>query len=106
MSALNRLQKVEAVIITHREYGEADRILKAITFELGKISILAKGVRKASSRKAPHIEPFTHSSLMLAKGPKFLDPNPSRFHRPISGDQREILTVPDWLHICWNYLID
>ncbi len=71
MNALNRLQKVEAVIIMHRDFGEADRILRVLTPGLGKISVLAKGVRKSSSRKAPHIEPFTHSSLVLAKGQNF-----------------------------------
>lgn len=71
MSAFNRIQKVEAVIISHRNYGEADRILRAFTPELGKVTILAKGVRKSGSRKGPHIEPFTHSALMLAKGQSF-----------------------------------
>lgn len=66
-----RIQKVEAVVVTHRDFGEADRILKAFTRELGKVTILAKGARKSGSRKAPHIEPFTHSSLVLAKGQNF-----------------------------------
>ena len=71
MSAFNRVQKVEAVIISHRNYGEADRILRVFTPELGKITILAKGVRKSGSRKGPHIEPFTHSALVIAKGQNF-----------------------------------
>jgi DNA repair protein RecO (recombination protein O) len=71
MSAFNRVQKVEAVIISHRNYGEADRILRVFTPELGKVTILAKGVRKSGSRKGPHIEPFTHSALVLAKGQSF-----------------------------------
>lgn len=71
MSAFNRVQKVEAVIISHRNYGEADRILRVFTPELGKVTILAKGVRKSGSRKGPHIEPFSHSSLVLAKGQSF-----------------------------------
>lgn len=71
MSAFNRIQKVEAVIISHRNFGDADRILRVFTSELGKTTILAKGVRKSGSRKGPHIEPFTHSSLVLAKGQNF-----------------------------------
>jgi DNA repair protein RecO (recombination protein O) len=71
MNASNRIHKVEAVVITHRDYGEADRILRAFTADLGKISIIAKGVRKSGSRKAPHIEPFTHSTLVLAQGQSF-----------------------------------
>ncbi|MBP6086730.1 MAG: DNA repair protein RecO [Pelolinea sp.] len=71
MRAFNRLQKVEAIIITHRDYGEADRLLRAYTSEKGKITILAKGAKKAGSRKAPHVEPFSHCKLMIAKGQSF-----------------------------------
>jgi len=71
MNASNRIQKVEAIVITHRDYGEADRILRAFTTQLGKISIIAKGARKSGSRKAPHIEPFTYSALVLAQGQSF-----------------------------------
>ena len=36
--------------------------------ERGKVRALAKGVRKTHSRKAGHLEPFTHVSLQLAVG--------------------------------------
>jgi DNA repair protein RecO (recombination protein O) len=36
--------------------------------EKGKLSAIAKGVRKISSRKAGHLEPFTQVHLFLAKG--------------------------------------
>jgi DNA repair protein RecO (recombination protein O) len=38
------------------------------TLELGKVRTIAKGVRKAHSRKAGHLEPFTRVSLLLARG--------------------------------------
>jgi DNA repair protein RecO (recombination protein O) len=50
------------------EFGEADRILKLFTHERGKITVIAKGVRKIRSRKAGHLEPFTRVNLFLAKG--------------------------------------
>ena len=34
----------------------------------GKLTLLAKGVRKPASRKAGHIEPFTYVDLLIAKG--------------------------------------
>lgn len=71
MRALNRIQKVEAVIISHREYGEADRLLRVFTPRNGKITILAKGARKSGSHKAPHIQPFAHCALVVAKGQNF-----------------------------------
>ena len=62
---------MEAVVITHRELGEADRIVKVFSLENGKLNILAKGVRKIQSRKAAHLEPFTQSALVLARGKSF-----------------------------------
>jgi DNA repair protein RecO (recombination protein O) len=67
----DRIQKVEAVVIAHKEYGEADRFVRIFTLESGKLNTLAKGVRKIQSRKAAHLEPFTHVSLVLARGQTF-----------------------------------
>ena len=54
---------VEAVVLHHRNWGEgADRFLRLYTLEMGKISVIAKGVRKLRSRKAGHLEPFTVSA--------------------------------------------
>ncbi len=43
-------------------------MLVLFTRELGKVRAIAKGVRKLRSRKAGHLEPFTRSSLLLARG--------------------------------------
>jgi len=60
--------KVEAVVLRHSDYGEADRLLTLFTREQGKLRAIAKGVRKMQSRKAGHLEPFTQVALMLAQG--------------------------------------
>ncbi len=60
--------RVEAVILRHSDYGEADRLLTLFTRQLGKTRAIAKGARKIASRKAGHIEPFTYARLQLAKG--------------------------------------
>lgn len=60
--------RVEAVVLRHADYGEADRLLTLYTRQLGKTRAIAKGARKIASRKAGHIEPFTHVRLQLAKG--------------------------------------
>lgn len=39
--------------------------------ELGKIKILAKGVRRIKSRRAPHLELFNHVELELHEGKTF-----------------------------------
>jgi DNA repair protein RecO (recombination protein O) len=71
MPTSERIRKVEAVIIAHRDYGEADRLIRLFSLEHGKLSAIAKGARKIKSRKAAHIEPFTYTSLVLAKGQTF-----------------------------------
>ena len=64
----NRTFHAQAVVLRHVEYGEADRILTLFSLERGKFQAIAKGVRKIKSRKAGHLEPFTHVSLFLAEG--------------------------------------
>ena len=60
--------RVDAVVLRHSDYGEADRMLTLYTRQLGKARAIAKGARKMASRKAGHIEPFTHVKLQLARG--------------------------------------
>ena len=60
--------RVEAIVLRHADYGEADRLLTLYTRQLGKTRVLVKGARKLTSRKAGHLEPFTHVKLQLAKG--------------------------------------
>ena len=44
-----RSYRALAIVLKHREYGEADRILTLYTQEYGKIQAIAKGVRKLKS---------------------------------------------------------
>ncbi len=63
-----RSLRVEAIVLRHVDWGEADRLLTLYTREHGKVRALAKGARKINSRKAGHLEPFTRVKLQLAKG--------------------------------------
>jgi DNA repair protein RecO (recombination protein O) len=64
----SRSFRVEAIVLKHSDYGEADRFLSLYTLQRGKLRAIAKGVRKMHSRKAGHVEPFTRVSLQLATG--------------------------------------
>jgi DNA repair protein RecO (recombination protein O) len=68
MAHLDHNLRVEAVVLRHTDWGEADRLLSLYTREQGKIRAIAKGVRRLRSRKAGHLEPFTCVALMLARG--------------------------------------
>lgn len=63
-----RLYRTDAIVLKRRDYAEADRLLTVFTPELGKLVLLAKGVRKTLSRKAGHVELFTHSNFLVARG--------------------------------------
>jgi DNA repair protein RecO (recombination protein O) len=60
--------RAEAIVLRHREMGEADRLLWLYTRDRGKVRAIAKGVRKIRSRKAGHLEPFTRVNLQFARG--------------------------------------
>lgn len=63
----------EAVVLRHRPLGEADRVLALFTREHGRLSAVARGVRKPSSKRSGALEPFSHVRLLLAKGRGALD---------------------------------
>jgi DNA repair protein RecO (recombination protein O) len=63
-----RLYRTEAIVLRRSNFGEADRLLTLYTPEWGKLRVIAKGVRKPTSRKGGHLELFTHSRLLVAKG--------------------------------------
>ena len=60
--------RASAVVVRHGDWGEADRLLTLYTREQGMVKALAKGARKITSRKAGHLQPFTHVTVQLAKG--------------------------------------
>ncbi|NJM08597.1 DNA repair protein RecO [Candidatus Gracilibacteria bacterium] len=62
-----RIYRSEALIVRRSDFSEADRLLVLAT-PAGKRRVVAKGVRKTSSRLAGHIELFTHTALLLAVG--------------------------------------
>ena len=42
-----------------KNYGEADRILSVYTRDHGRVSLMAKGIRRPKSRKRGHVEIFS-----------------------------------------------
>lgn len=68
MKYKERSIRTEGVVLKHRDWGEADRLLTLFTREIGRVQAIAKGIRKPRSRKAGHLEPFTRASILLAKG--------------------------------------
>lgn len=60
--------KTEAVVLRSLRYGEADRILHVYTPHRGRLSAIAKGVRRTRSRFGGRLEPFFRVRLDLHEG--------------------------------------
>ncbi len=60
--------KTEAVVLRSLRYGEADRIMHLYTPARGRLSAIAKGVRRARSRFGGRLEPFFRLQIELHEG--------------------------------------
>jgi len=58
----------EGIILSRKNYSEADRILVVLSKHFGKVSLLAKGIRKIKSKKRGHLEIFSKVKFSAAKG--------------------------------------
>lgn len=61
----------EGLILKRKDFGEADRVLTVLTPRFGKISVIAKGVRKITSRRAGNIELLNIVKLHLFKAKNY-----------------------------------
>jgi DNA repair protein RecO (recombination protein O) len=60
--------KTEGIVLRSIRYGEADRILHFYTPRHGRLSAIAKGVRRARSRFGGRLEPYFRLDLVLYEG--------------------------------------
>jgi DNA repair protein RecO (recombination protein O) len=60
--------KTEAIVLRSFRFGEADRVLHLYTPQRGRVSAIAKGVRRAKSRFGGRLEPFFRLDLVLYEG--------------------------------------
>jgi len=58
----------EGVVLARRSFGEADRILVIYSKNHGRMSLIAKGVRRPKSRKRGHIEIFNKVAYQAVSG--------------------------------------
>jgi DNA repair protein RecO (recombination protein O) len=67
-----RIYSSQAIVLARKNYSEADRILVVLSKNYGKLSLLAKGVRRPQSRKRGCLEVFSLVKFQANKG-KALD---------------------------------
>lgn len=88
-----RTVRTEAIVLRHKDWGEADRLLWLYTRKMGKVRAVAKGVRKIRSRKAGHLEPFTRVNLMMARGRDLLIVTQAETLDPFSTIREDLIHI-------------
>lgn len=66
-----RSEKLHGFVLKRSNFGEADKILTVFSVEKGKAKLVAKGIRKIKSRRAPHLELFNLVELVIHNGKTF-----------------------------------
>ncbi len=64
----NRTYTSEGIILSRKNYSEADRILICLSKHFGKVTLLAKGIRKIKSKKRGHLEIFSKVKFSAVSG--------------------------------------
>lgn len=94
-----RTYKTEGIILKRQNLGEADRILTILTKHRGKISCIAKGVRKPTSRKSGHVELFNRTILYFAKGKNLDVLTQAQVIEGFSGIRKNLKTAKAAYHV-------
>ena len=66
-----RTYSSEGIVLSRKNYGEADRILVILSKNFGKLSLLAKGIRKIKSKKRGSLEIFCQIKFSAVNGHGF-----------------------------------
>jgi DNA repair protein RecO (recombination protein O) len=66
-----RRYTTDAIVLSRFDLGEADRVLTVITPTGGKLKVIAKGIRRPTSRIGGSLEPFAELTVALARGRTF-----------------------------------
>lgn len=67
----NKIIETRAIILSEMSYKESSKILTLFSEELGKISVLAKGVMSVKSPNISICQTFTHARYFLREGKSF-----------------------------------
>ena|SRR3990167_2352140 len=66
-----RTYSLEALVLRKEKMGETDNIITVFSKSHGLLRLLAKGIRKITSRRAPYLDLFNYVRLYLNKGKTF-----------------------------------
>lgn len=87
-------------VIKRVNVGEADRYLTIFSKESGKIELLARGVRKISSRRSSHIELLNLIKFQAVKGPRNVVLTDTELINPFDNAKKDIDQVGRLFLMC------
>lgn len=64
---MKRALKTEAIVLKKRSLPNQDKIITLFTREIGKVSAFAKGIKKITSRRLPHVQTANLINTVLYK---------------------------------------
>lgn len=62
---------LKSIILSRQDFKENDSLVTFYTREKGKLSLVARGVKKSDSKLSGHIEPFNLANLMFIAGRQY-----------------------------------
>lgn len=65
---MSRYITTDALVLSSRPFGEADRLVVFLTWQIGKLTALAKGARKIKSKLASGVDLFTYGCYHFFQG--------------------------------------
>jgi len=59
---------MQAIVLSRRDFRESDQIISLYTLDKGKQEVLARGVKKITSKNSAHLEPFSFVDIEIVPG--------------------------------------
>lgn len=95
-----KLISTPALVLRRIKSGEADRIIILLTKELGKIKTVAKGIRKITSRRSPHLEIFSHVKVKIRITSKSAYIEEAQLIEPFTNIRKNLRQIIAVYHLC------
>lgn len=95
-----RHYSTEAIILSRKNFGEADRILTVFSRTYGKLRVIAKGIRRPTSRKRGSLEVFSHTKITLATGKNLDLITETEIINTFSSWRKDLTKVAVAYHLC------
>ncbi len=97
--ARSRTYKTEGVVLKHMALGEADRIVTLFSRDEGKLRVVARGVRKTTSKLRGHLEPLTHIYVSVSKGKSLDSVIEAQIIQPYRGIREDLQPIAEGVYV-------